>query len=542
MVYGLDISWPRIDNIKNYHFYNTLTIDKNLNIGNNLNIKFNLTSENLIIKNNGFFNSNINIDNYILKIRDVLETDNINLINTHFVNKQNTNADTINITLKNLATVFNIKKNINIEGNVNIGLFSVGNNINCQSNLNVKQQTILQNNLTNSYNLNVYNSIHKDNFTITNPLTLNNIIVLEDLNVKNNINIKELTINEILKVREDLVTLNGIILLPREVKLDAYGSLGFNTNTLNIKTNLNNNTYILNDSKGCEDRSSILINNNTHNIHITNNNHKSIDVLNDTLDIFYNTNIAGNLTFTNNINIGDTAYINKNINIINDVKLKNGYVQLPITELVYPGAIRYNNNSNLIQTVNNSQQYQDLEFMDKNNTGIIRDNNSVLFTIKNNTIISSNNILDITKYNITLINSDFFIGFKLNRTIVYDYILNNCKLLCDYDPCIYQGVLIKFYWNNIKKHQDGRCYCKSGCNGKGDGNGDGQCKKITVSIFQSGNIIITGKCSRKELYYIYDFIVSTLTENKEELQQVSFSDELTKIKRRNVSILIKNKK
>ena len=54
----------------------------------------------------------------------------------------------------------------------------------------------------------------------------------------------------------------------------------------------------------------------------------------------------------------------------------------------------------------------------------------------------------------------FFIGFELNRNSVYDYILNEIKLLCDYDPCIYQGVLIKFYWNNMKSSQDGRCTCK----------------------------------------------------------------------------------
>lgn len=166
-------------------------------------------------------------------------------------------------------------------------------------------------------------------------------------------------------------------------------------------------------------------------------------------------------------------------------------------------------------------------------------NNNVNFS--NNIInkLINNNILDITKYNITLINSDFYIGFKLNRNSVYDYILNEIKLLCDYDPCIYQGVLIKFYWNNMKSIQNGRCTCKTGCNGKGTGNGDGQCKKITISIFQSGNIIITGKCNRFELYYIYDFIVNILKENMDNLKQLCFVNESDKIKRRNISILIK---
>ena len=148
-------------------------------------------------------------------------------------------------------------------------------------------------------------------------------------------------------------------------------------------------------------------------------------------------------------------------------------------------------------------------------------------------------IIQITKYNITLINSDFYIGFKLNRTNVYEFMLNKCGLLCDFDPCIYQGVLVKFYWNKNKTIQDGICKCTVPCNGKGIGEGDGECKKITVSIFQSGSIIITGKCNRQELYYIYDFIVELLHNNSDNLKQISFNEEPFKMKRRNVSILIK---
>lgn len=206
---------------------------------------------------------------------------------------------------------------------------------------------------------------------------------------------------------------------------------------------------------------------------------------------------------------------------------KNKIVELLVNKL-------YEKNYYLV----NYEDYINISKIKNKNNLYIKSNN-VCFSdkIKNNLI--NKNIIDITKYNITLINSDFYIGFKLNRTKVYDYILNEKKLLCDYDPCIYQGVLIKFYWNNNKDFQDGRCYCKKSCNGKGTGNGNGECKKITVSIFQSGNIIITGKCCRKELYYIYDYIIKLLLDNKEELKQISFTVEPAKLKRRNVSILIK---
>jgi len=155
-----------------------------------------------------------------------------------------------------------------------------------------------------------------------------------------------------------------------------------------------------------------------------------------------------------------------------------------------------------------------------------------------NIINKNNNLFYIKKYSITLINSDFYIGFKINRNNVYDFILNQINIICDYDPCIYQGVLIKFYWNNTKSIQDGKCNCTIPCNGKGCGYGNGECKKITISVFQSGNIIITGKCIRYEINYIHNFIVELFHKNIDKIRQLSIVKEEKKVKRRNVSILI----
>ena len=154
-------------------------------------------------------------------------------------------------------------------------------------------------------------------------------------------------------------------------------------------------------------------------------------------------------------------------------------------------------------------------------------------------VMGYDNFINKKKYNITLINSDFYIGYKINRTNTYNFILNDCNLICDYDPCIYQGVLIKFYWNYDKETQDGKCECSIPCNGKGSGKGNGNCRKITISVFQSGNIIITGKCSRDELNYIYNYIVELLHNNYDTVKQVSLGDDVKKIKRRNISILVR---
>ena len=154
-------------------------------------------------------------------------------------------------------------------------------------------------------------------------------------------------------------------------------------------------------------------------------------------------------------------------------------------------------------------------------------------------IEENSRIIKLEKYNITLINSDFYVGFKVDRVKVHNFMLNECNLFSDFDPCIYQGVLVKFYWNNSKEKQDGICNCNVPCNGKGIGIGEGNCKKITISIFQSGYIIITGKTTRTEINYIYNYVVKLFKENINKLRQIMICNKEEKFKRRNISILIK---
>ena len=98
MVYGLpDV----IISNKDYEF-NKLTINKTFTIENNLNIKYNLDlnevntgvgNENigLQIINNGFFKSNINIQNYKINISESLQSENLILKNTKLKIKKNIN-------------------------------------------------------------------------------------------------------------------------------------------------------------------------------------------------------------------------------------------------------------------------------------------------------------------------------------------------------------------------------------------------------------------------------------------------------------------
>ena len=59
-------------------------------------------------------------------------------------------------------------------------------------------------------------------------------------------------------------------------------------------------------------------------------------------------------------------------------------------------------------------------------------------------------------FNIALINSDFFIGYKVKREIVHREIVD-AGMYSSYEPCIYPGVNIKYYYN--QDTDNGICQC-----------------------------------------------------------------------------------
>lgn len=130
--------------------------------------------------------------------------------------------------------------------------------------------------------------------------------------------------------------------------------------------------------------------------------------------------------------------------------------------------------------------------------------------------------IKITDINIVNIVSDFNTNFKIKREILYNIIRNKYQIVSRFDPCIYPGVKNKFYYNNeyLDKEYPGKCYCKGKCIGKGNGNGEGDCKKITISIFQSGSILITGAKKVDDIQYIRKFIINMIKENYNLIKKV----------------------
>jgi hypothetical protein len=139
---------------------------------------------------------------------------------------------------------------------------------------------------------------------------------------------------------------------------------------------------------------------------------------------------------------------------------------------------------------------------------------------------------------VVLINSDFNINFKIKRNILFQILKDKYNFVSRFEPGIYPGVNNKFYWNKLYNNdptkQRGICYCQKPCDGKGLGNGDGDCKKITIAAFSSGSVIITGARQIKQINDCYDFINGVFKDNYDRIKKISapFYDE--KKEQRNV--------
>ena len=121
--------------------------------------------------------------------------------------------------------------------------------------------------------------------------------------------------------------------------------------------------------------------------------------------------------------------------------------------------------------------------------------------------------VQVIDHSIVLINSDFDLGYEINRDALHQEIIDY-GIYSSYESCIYPGVNIKYFINRTNI-ENGICNCGELCNGKGRGNGDGNCKKITIAVFKSGKVIITGGQNKQQLEESYRFIKNFIDSNKE---------------------------
>ena len=141
-----------------------------------------------------------------------------------------------------------------------------------------------------------------------------------------------------------------------------------------------------------------------------------------------------------------------------------------------------------------------------NDKNIDKSNNSEFI----NSLIYSN-------FKIRMINSDFKTftddNFK-NKFIIRRKELHNILISelynnkSSFQPGIYQGVKLEYYYNI---NDDGRCICDFHSFNKKNININ--CKKVTIAIFESGSVLITGGINFQQVEKAYNYITSIITNN-----------------------------
>lgn len=96
--------------------------------------------------------------------------------------------------------------------------------------------------------------------------------------------------------------------------------------------------------------------------------------------------------------------------------------------------------------------------------------------------------ITISKFKIDMINSGFELKYQVNRENLYNKLLDN-KIDCKFEPSIHAGVNIKFL-------------------------PEGNEKNVSIFVFESGNIIITGAKNINNIVESYEYISKFMEDNK----------------------------
>ena len=124
----------------------------------------------------------------------------------------------------------------------------------------------------------------------------------------------------------------------------------------------------------------------------------------------------------------------------------------------------------------------------------------------------------IKQLKIQLINSDYHVNGNIHRDNLHRIMSEQYCLFSSLEKLIHQGVNIKYYYNTSRTvGRPGICNCEKPCQGQGEGDAPGQCKKITVLAFQTGDIIVTGARKKEQLDEAYDFMNYILKAHSKEI-------------------------
>lgn len=138
-----------------------------------------------------------------------------------------------------------------------------------------------------------------------------------------------------------------------------------------------------------------------------------------------------------------------------------------------------------------------------------------------------------SNFKVRMINSDFKVyndaacteRFCVKRKELHSILINaKYDNKSSFQPSVYQGVKLEYYWNTDNKNKNGVCNCTGNCFGKNNGSGNGNCKKVTIAIFESGSILITGGVTFEQIDDAYAYICNIIKDNQNTIKKTQIGN------------------
>lgn len=129
---------------------------------------------------------------------------------------------------------------------------------------------------------------------------------------------------------------------------------------------------------------------------------------------------------------------------------------------------------------------------------------------------------DYDNFQINMINTDFTVytndtdnvQFMIKRKVLHDILIDSEDIIARFDPATYPGVKIEYWWDkstterNGSSYHDKRAYKSKTLTENG-------VQKITIAIFESGKVLITGGVSIEQIDEAYAWICNVLDKNSD---------------------------
>ena len=124
--------------------------------------------------------------------------------------------------------------------------------------------------------------------------------------------------------------------------------------------------------------------------------------------------------------------------------------------------------------------------------------------------------ISMSDFKIVMINSDYEVGFNIDRAKLHQLLKRKYNIYATLEST-YQAVKSYYFFNDKTPDQRGVCKCEVPCFVMKEQNKDRDielpCAQVTIAVFRTGSVIITGGSKIEQTREAYDFINQVIKDN-----------------------------